>query len=311
MAAAITAVWVIVVALLARFATGDLDGADLGVLLLGATVPVMLLWAVLILRTDIAKLRSEMPARDRPEMHERAIDRQTSATVARLAERQEMTERAVAALRKDCSRGNPAPERAEETTSTQPPQDTAGDAAISASQQTTRQPALPLDRGTRPDLPDEARDWNATVRALDFPRDERDREGFRAMKAVQDDRQVAELLRASEDVLNLLAQDGIYVDDLAPGPADPDAWRRFAAGTRGAGREGLAGIADEGAEGAVRARMRADPVMRDAALHFMRRFDHVLRLGAAREDDALLLGIVDSRTGRAFMLLALVIGSFD
>ena len=75
--------------------------------------------------------------------------------------------------------------------------------------------------------------WATLVRALDFPRDAEDREGFRALRAALRHPGLAQMLQAAEDVLNLLSQEGVYVDELPMDPVDPAAWRRFIAGTRG------------------------------------------------------------------------------
>ena len=52
------------------------------------------------------------------------------------------------------------------------------------------------------------------------------------------------MLQSAEDVLNLLSQEGVYVDDLAMAPVDVAAWRRFMAGVRGPEIAGLGGISD-------------------------------------------------------------------
>ncbi|MEL6680081.1 MAG: hypothetical protein AAFQ51_15345, partial [Pseudomonadota bacterium] len=119
------------------------------------------------------------------------------------------------------------------------------------------EPTLPM--AAPPDLPPSgSRDWALILRALNFPENEQDLAGFKALREATQDRSVAGLLRAAEDVLNLLAQDGIYMDDLVPHATEVDHWRRFAAGERGAALEPLAGIDDEGALGTTRARMRRD-----------------------------------------------------
>ena len=86
--------------------------------------------------------------------------------------------------------------------------------------------------------------WPDLVRALDFPRDADDQEGFRALKAALRHPALAQMLQAAEDVLNLLSQEGVYVDELPMDPVDPVAWRRFIAGVRGAEVAAVAGIRD-------------------------------------------------------------------
>lgn len=152
--------------------------------------------------------------------------------------------------------------------------------------------------------------WSDLVRALNFPRDEHDEEGFRALKAVLRHHGLAQMLQAAEDVLTLLAQKGIYVDDLAVDPGAPDAWRRFIAGARGPEVAAAGAIRDPAALETVRELMRADPIFRDTALFFQRRFDAVLVEFAADAEDDRLLELVDTRSGRAFMLLARLNGAF-
>jgi hypothetical protein len=148
--------------------------------------------------------------------------------------------------------------------------------------------------------------------ALDFPRDESDEAGFRALEAATRDRPVAELLQAAEDALTMLAQHGLYMEDLEVDPAPAETWARFASGERGAQVAAAAGIRSEEAVERARALMKADPVFRDTALHLMRRFDGVLRRAAeAPGGPARLPRLADSRTGRAFMLVARAAGTFD
>jgi len=173
------------------------------------------------------------------------------------------------------------------------------------------QSSLPLNE-PHPEREDETPSWADLVRALNFPQDQDDDAGFRAMHRAMKDRQVAQVLRAAEDVLNLLSQDGIYMDDLNPTAVDPALWRRFAGGERGTVMSGLAAIDDQTALSLTRGRMRSDDVMRDAALHFIRHFDLLLKSLCARmEDDADIARLADTRTGRAFMLLATVAGALE
>jgi hypothetical protein len=56
--------------------------------------------------------------------------------------------------------------------------------------------------------------------------------------------------------------------------------------------------------------MKSDPIFRDTALFFHRRFDAVLAEFASEASDERLLELADTRSGRAFMLLARVNGAF-
>ncbi len=100
------------------------------------------------------------------------------------------------------------------------------------------------------------------------------------------------------------------MDDLAIAPGDPGAWRRFAAGARGTASDDLGGVRDPAAIETTRALMKSDPIFRDAALFFQRRFDAVLGELADAASDADLARLADTRSGRAFQLTARASGSF-
>lgn len=149
------------------------------------------------------------------------------------------------------------------------------------------------------------------IRALNFPESPEDKEGFRALRLALEDRTVTKLIRAAQDVLTLLSQDGIYMDDLTPDLSRPDLWRRFAAGERGRSIAGLGGIRDRASLALTTGRMKSDPVFRDAAHHFLRAFDKTFAAFEPNASDADLTELGDTRTARAFMLLGRVTGTFD
>jgi hypothetical protein len=149
------------------------------------------------------------------------------------------------------------------------------------------------------------------VRALHFPENAEDRAGFRALRLALEDRRASRLIRAAQDVLTLLAQEGIYMDDLKPDRTRPEVWRRFAAGERGGAVAGLGSIRDRAALALTTSRMREDPVFRDAAHHFLRSFDHTFQEFEKNATDTELAELGDTRTARAFMLFGRVAGSFD
>ncbi len=125
------------------------------------------------------------------------------------------------------------------------------------------------------------------------------------------DRKVAQLIQASQDVLTLLSQDGIYMDDLRPDMARPEIWRQFAQGTRGRAVAPLGGIRDRSSLALTSGRMKQDPIFRDAAHHFLRKFDHTIAEFEPQASDADISALSDTRTARAFLLLGRVTGTFD
>ncbi|MEO8240764.1 MAG: hypothetical protein ABI832_00560 [bacterium] len=149
------------------------------------------------------------------------------------------------------------------------------------------------------------------IRALQFPETPDDREGFRALRLALEDRTTAKLIRAAQDVLTLLSQEGIYMDDLKPDRARPELWRRFAAGERGRTIAALGGIRDRSSLALTAGRMREDSVFRDAGHHFLRSFDKTFAAFEPNASDEELAELADTRTARAFMLFGRVTGTFD
>lgn len=149
------------------------------------------------------------------------------------------------------------------------------------------------------------------IGALNFPLDENDTEGFDQMRRALADRESAKLVRAAQDVLTLLSQDGIYMDDLSPDRARAELWRKFAAGERGRAIAGLGGVHDRTALALAAGRMRSDPVFRDTVHHFLRQFDRTFVEFAEAATDADITRLADTRTCRAFMILGRVTGTFD
>ncbi|SFC92676.1 hypothetical protein [Tropicimonas isoalkanivorans] len=173
----------------------------------------------------------------------------------------------------------------------------------------TEQPSLALDTETQDaTAPLSSEDF---VKALDFPEDVRDRDGFRALRLALKDPMAGALVRSAQDLLTLLAEDGIYMDDLEPDRARPEIWRKFAAGERGRAIAPLGGIRDRSSLALTAGRMRQDTVFRDCAHHFLRRFDSTFATFEKEASDADIITFADTRSARAFMLIGRVSGTFD
>lgn len=149
------------------------------------------------------------------------------------------------------------------------------------------------------------------IKAMNFPENEHDKEGFRTLRRALEDRATERLIRASQDVLTLLSQDGIYMDDLRPDRSKSEVWRRFAKGERGRPIAALGGIHDRSSLVLAAGRMRKDPVFRDAVHHFLRHFDRTFMEFEKNASDEEIAHLADTRTARAFMLLGRVTGTFD
>ncbi len=174
---------------------------------------------------------------------------------------------------------------------------------------TDSQPSLALGTPARAATPPLSVD--DFIGALNFPENEDDAEGFRQLRKALAANESSQLVRASQDVLTLLSQDGIYMDDLRPDRSRPELWRQFAAGARGRTIAGLGGIHDRSSLALASGRMRSDPVFRDAVHHFLRQFDKTFAKFSDSATDADIIRLADTRTARAFMLMGRVTGTFD
>ncbi|WP_080456483.1 hypothetical protein [Roseovarius sp. A-2] len=174
---------------------------------------------------------------------------------------------------------------------------------------TEDQVALPL--GTSAEEIQPPLERSDFISALNFPDNPDDKAGFAALRRALKDRPTAQLVRAAQDILTLMSQDGIYMDDLRPDMARPEIWRRFAGGERGRTVAALGGVRDRSSLALTAARMKQDTIFRDAAHHFLRLFDRMVSQFAETASDAEISALSETRTARAFMLLGRVAGTFD
>ncbi|MCC0080487.1 MAG: hypothetical protein H6899_11165 [Rhodobacter sp.] len=169
------------------------------------------------------------------------------------------------------------------------------------------QPVLALENPLPVTEPLDAADF---IRALNFPENEGDEAGFAALRRALKDHGTAELIRAAQDVLTTLAQEGIYMDDLRPDRARPEVWRAFAVGARGREVAALGGVRDRSCLALTYARMRSDPGFREAAHRFLRAYDRRFQEFESAASDGDIARLAETRSARAFMLLGRVTGIF-
>jgi hypothetical protein len=310
----LSGIWIVLILAYVLMAPAGSDAQTFGLLLtlLMVFLPLALVWVVVItlrsvreLRAEAARLQASVDAmrgggvQTQGQMQqssgikpsvERKIDE--IAAVSRQAE----TVLATFTSRRDASLTVPSADRKAALVQMQPEP---------SAEQTALALGAPAEDG-RPPL--SVADF---IQALQFPESPEDKDGFRALRLALEDRTVAKLIRAAQDVLTLLSQDGIYMDDLKPDLSRPDLWRRFAAGERGRSIAGLGGIRDRTSLTLAAGRMKADPVFRDAAHHFLRSFDKTVAAFEPNASDVELADLGDTRTARAFMLLGRVTGTFD
>ncbi len=275
-------------------------------------LPITLIFGVLItlrsvraLRAEAARLQSSVDAMRKAYLAGQGhLDPGAQPLVARkleeIAEQTQQTRAAVASI---------AAQAGQHPSARAVPQNRAPVMPQPPAQARPEEPALALNTPPEPAGPPlSVEDF---IRAMNFPDGPDDSAGFAAMRAALGNRDIAKLIRAAQDVLTLLSQDGIYMDDLKHDPAAPDPWRRFARGERGRAVSALGGVRDRSALALSVGRLRNDPVFRDSAHHFLRAFDRCLTEFEPNAEDADLAALAATRTARAFMLLGRVLGTFD
>jgi hypothetical protein len=307
-AAALAVVWVVAVVIYVLTAPEGTRTLGLVMTLLVVFLPLALIWAavttlrsVRVLRAEAARLQASVDA-----MRNAYINTQQSAAGAlrpsvekKLDDIARKTETALATFtsRRDAVLTVPSADRK------------AALIPAPAPSLTDEQPGLAL--GTPAEALRAPLSVAEFIRALQFPENPDDREGFRALRLALEDRDVAKLIRAAQDVLTLMSQEGVYMDDLRPDRARPELWRRFAAGERGRGIAAIGGVRDRSSLALTAGRMREDPVFRDAGHHFLRTFDRMFQQFEKNATDAEISDLAETRTARAFMLFGRVMGVFD
>lgn len=301
-ALALSALWLIVVTIF-WFATRDLR-ADLppdpvrGIaVLLSALMPVGLIWVAAMVVSSARMMKEEtrrlQAALD--AMRQAYVAQQQAAGTSTLRSSVERKIDALVAAQKETD--------AKLATFTSSRATSAGPSA--AAHQAQPEPLVADSKGERPPL--DRRDF---LFAINFPETADDREGFRALRRALAEPGASDLVHASQDILTLLSQEGIYMDDLSADHVPPSRWRKYADGVRGEDIGELGAVGDRAALALAAARMRQDGVFRDAAYHFLRRFDQIVSAFVKDATETELAALSETRTARAFMLLGRVAGLF-
>ena len=313
MAAGLSLVWL--VAVLAYVWTAPSDAGSLGLVLtlLVVFLPLALIWAALITLRSVRALRGEAARLQATVEAMRAAyvqSQQANAAQTAVKPSVERKLEELAASAKHTEAVLATFQTRRDTGLTQPSADRK--AAL-----LTPRPAAPEVEQPGLALGTPAEDLRAPlsvtdfIKALQFPENPDDKDGFRALRLALEDRTTAKLIRAAQDVLTLLSQEGIYMDDLKPDRARPELWRRFASGERGRTIAALGGIRDRSSLALTASRMREDAVFRDAGHHFLRTFDKTFAAFEPNATDEELADLAETRTSRAFMLFGRVTGTFD
>ncbi len=293
-----------------------LDPARFAMILLAILLPVALIWvgataakSARMMREESARLQAAIDAMRQAYVSQApqgasGVRLPLEQKLDEIAHAQKKTEAALAHLTSVNSRAAVAAAKESDRAALSGPKKKPDEKS-----EDTAQPALAL--GTPAEALAEPIPAEDFIRALNFPEDERDAEGFRSLRLALKDRNASRLVRSAQDILTLLAEDGIYMDDLAPDRAKPEIWRRFAEGERGRTIAGLGGVRDRSSLALTAGRMRQDPVFRDCAHHFLRKFDTTFAAFEKEASDTEIAAFADTRSARAFMLIGRVSGTFD
>jgi Zn-dependent protease with chaperone function len=307
----ISVVWVLF-CLLFLAVVGLGEGGALGPLrfliaFLVIILPVALLWVgsislkgARVMREESQRLQASLDAMrqvyvSQAQMAATTMGPNVERKIDELVRRQRLTETALSSMSVP-----PVPETAP------PARAFATQPSVPAEEVPQEQPSLAFASGPAP----ESVSIYDFISAMNFPETTEDRDGFIALRKALADPRASRLIRASQDVLTLLSQDGIYMDDLVPDRARPEVWRKFAAGERGLAIAGLGGIRDRSSLALSSSRMRQDQVFRDSAHHFLRAFDQTFSQMVDDLSDQDIASMAETRTARAFMLLGRVAGVF-
>jgi hypothetical protein len=302
--------WILAVAVF--FLLDPVQGGALGILMtaLVVVVPVALLWVAVAMARTVRSLSDEAARlQTSVEAMRTSLLAQSQAASASLKPSVEKRLEEIAAAQRQTETALATFTSRRDPTQTVPSADRKAALALPRPNPEDEQPALAL--GTPAEdlrAPLSVADF---VRALNFPETPEDKAGFRALRLALEDRRTSKLIRAAQDVLTLLSQDGIYMDDLKPERARPEVWRRFAQGERGRAISALGGVRDRSSLALTAGRMREDTVFRDAAHHFLRQFDRTFQEFEKNATDQEVADLAETRTARAFMLFGRVTGTFD
>lgn len=308
-AIALSLLWLAAVIVFYAFTESDETGRT-SALVKGFVIsgPIVLIWATALTARTIRDLRHEarrLQVAVDAMRHSYVQQQQAAAAAARPNVERKLDEIAASAKQTETTLATFASGRAGGGRGVQGQMPLARGATALSDEQTALALGTPAEDMRPPMAMDEF------IRALNFPDNPDDKEGFRCLRLALEDREAARLIRAAQDVLTLLSQDGIYMDDLRPDRAKPEVWRRFAAGERGRSVAALGGIRDRTSLALTAGRMRSDTIFRDAAHHFLRQFDRSFQALEKTASDQDLTELADTRTARVFMLFGRVTGVFD
>ena len=169
------------------------------------------------------------------------------------------------------------------------------------------------EKDSRPDFSQMRRnaiDWEKFVRASNFPESEDDSATLDALYDVLTDPEIASLLQSAEDTLASLADMDLYMEDFAPQLPSAVEWKSYLNAPRPSEGETspalpMPGISAPREQQRIAAKRDGDKGFERLSEKFLDRYEHVLRRMLREEtDERHLVDLADTRSGRAWLLLA-------
>ncbi|MDD2869120.1 hypothetical protein [Neomegalonema sp.] len=155
-------------------------------------------------------------------------------------------------------------------------------------------------------------DWEKVALGLNFPVSEEDADAEEALYEVSIDHQIGALIQASEDMLAALVDLRLYMEDHAPRIAPPEVWRSWLDGRASVDSPPVIEIGPEEALSRVRDLIDRDPAVERLAVSFAGRFEDLIRRALDESPDSgVVTRLADTRTGRAYAMVACAGGRVD
>ncbi len=278
----------------------------------GLFLPLILIWIAALLSRSLFAMRNETIAM------RKSIEKVNKTLEVQIVEEAETRDRWIqsqlaqiaAHLKKTDSNVSELADNAlEDRGRARPPRNTTALSSGGDKHSDTAQQDLPLPKDqSASDTPITIREL---IKALNFPDNARDTEGFQVLQRAFNDHNTSQLLHSAQDVLTMLSEDGIYTDDLRIDKPAPTAWRSFARGARGKEIAGLGMVRDRTALALAKTRLKNDSVFREKVLGFLTQFDTILTEFEKAAEDSELTQMGKTRSAVAFMLLGRISGAFD
>ncbi|MEO1291636.1 MAG: hypothetical protein AAFV62_02190, partial [Pseudomonadota bacterium] len=148
-------------------------------------------------------------------------------------------------------------------------------------------------------------DWSKLVRAANFPDSEDDRETLQAIYAVLSDAHAASMLQHAEDALSALADINLFMDELEPVHAPSSLWQSYIENGDAPNVLELGGVRDPDALMDAEELIEERDGFEETVEKLISAYEALLeKLFKSGQDPALAVRLADTRTGRAYMLLA-------